>query len=93
MGYGKNLSDRRFQLQHLAHSHLHRNAQRKSIILIIISTNLISRKNNLFQRSEQVLQKYLKTLYGEGDYELIYTAENAYPEYADDKTVMKITFE
>ena len=60
--------------------------------LIPISTGTLNEEylafaeeNNLFQRSEQVLQKYLKTLYGEGTYDLSYNAENAYPEYADDK--------
>ncbi|MBR4308300.1 MAG: M56 family metallopeptidase, partial [Oscillospiraceae bacterium] len=63
-----------------------------TINLIPISTGKVNEEylafaeeNNLFQGSEQVLQKYLKTLYGGKNYDLIYSAENAYPEYADDK--------
>lgn len=60
--------------------------------LIPISTGKINEEyvkyaeeNNLFLQGEQALLKYLQTLYGEGTYDLIYSAENAYPEYVDDK--------
>lgn len=41
--------------------------------------------NSLFSKAEQILTAYLETLYGEGTYDLIYTARNACPEYTDSK--------
>lgn len=60
--------------------------------LIPISTGRINKEyvkyaeeTNLFLQGDQTLLKYLKTLYGEGTYDLSYSAKDAYPEYADDK--------
>ena len=60
--------------------------------LIPISTGTLNKEyltfaeeSNLFLQGEQALQRYLNTLYGEGTYDLIYSAENAHPEYVDDK--------
>ena len=59
--------------------------------LIPISTGTVNEEylafakaNNFSLTPEETLLNYLQCLYGEGDYNLIYTSEIAYPEYVDD---------
>ncbi len=59
--------------------------------LIPISTGKVNdeyiafaEEHGIFRESKEALLAYLELLYGEGDYELLYTAENTFPEYVDD---------